>query len=61
MELKRNGTQPSARGPAEYFTGTIRVDPLFTAPDPARCTRRIRDFRTVLAQQLAYTSAGVRR
>jgi quercetin dioxygenase-like cupin family protein len=36
MEIKRAGTQPSARGPAEWFTGTVRLDPLFTAPDPAR-------------------------
>jgi hypothetical protein len=28
MELKRNGTQPSAKGPEEYFTGTVRIDPL---------------------------------
>src|SRR5580698_2692704 len=36
MEIKRAGSQPSGKGPAEYFTGTVRVDPLFTAPDPAR-------------------------
>jgi quercetin dioxygenase-like cupin family protein len=36
MEIKRNGTQPSGKGPADYFTGTVRVDPLFQAPDPAR-------------------------
>ena len=36
MELKRNGSQPSAHGPPEYFTGTVRVDPLFKAPEPAR-------------------------
>jgi quercetin dioxygenase-like cupin family protein len=36
MEIKRNGSQPSRPGPAEYFTGTVRIDPLFTAPDPAR-------------------------
>lgn len=36
MELKRNGTQPSSKGPAEYFTGEVRIDPLFEAPDPAR-------------------------
>ena len=36
MEIKRSGSQPSGKGPAEYFTGTVRVDPLFTAPDPAR-------------------------
>jgi quercetin dioxygenase-like cupin family protein len=36
MEIKRNGSQPSGKGPSEYFTGTVRVDPLFNAPDPAR-------------------------
>ena len=36
MEFKRNGTQSSAKGPEEYFTGTVRIDPLFEAPDPAR-------------------------
>ncbi len=36
MEIKRAGSQPSGKGPAEYFTGTVRVDPLHTAPAPAR-------------------------
>jgi quercetin dioxygenase-like cupin family protein len=36
MEIKRNGTRPSGKGPAEYFTGTVRIDPLFEAADPAR-------------------------
>jgi len=36
MEIKRSGSQPSGKGPADYFTGTVRVDPLFEAPDPAR-------------------------
>jgi quercetin dioxygenase-like cupin family protein len=36
MEIKRAGSQPSNQGPAEYFTGAVRVDPLFSAPDPAR-------------------------
>src|SRR3984885_6000201 len=36
MEITRVGTQPSARGPAEWFTGQVRIDPLFQAPDPAR-------------------------
>jgi quercetin dioxygenase-like cupin family protein len=36
MEIKRSGSQPSGKGPAEYFTGTVRVDPLFEAPEPAR-------------------------
>jgi len=38
MELKRSGSQPSTRGPAEYFTGTVRIDPLFRAPAPARAS-----------------------
>jgi quercetin dioxygenase-like cupin family protein len=36
MEIKRAGSQRSGRGPAEYFTGAVRVDPLFQAPAPAR-------------------------
>ena len=35
MEIKRVGSQPSAKGRADWFTGTVRIDPLFTAPDPA--------------------------
>ena len=38
MEIKRNGTQPSINGQAEYFTGNVRIDPLFQAPDPARAS-----------------------
>jgi quercetin dioxygenase-like cupin family protein len=36
MEIKRSGSQPSEKGPADWFTGTVRIDPLFQAPDPAR-------------------------
>src|SRR3954451_11688234 len=36
MDIKRSGSQPSGQGPAEYFTCTVRIDPLFQAPDPAR-------------------------
>jgi quercetin dioxygenase-like cupin family protein len=36
MDIKRSGTTPSGKGPADYFTGAVRVDPLFEAPDPAR-------------------------
>jgi quercetin dioxygenase-like cupin family protein len=36
MEIKRCGSRPSAKGNIEYFTGTVRVDPLFEAADPAR-------------------------
>ena len=35
MEIKRVGSQPSAPGPADWFTGTVRIDALFQAPDPA--------------------------
>jgi len=35
MEIKRCGSQPSVKGPSEWFTGTVRIDPLFQAPDPA--------------------------
>jgi len=36
MEIRRVGTQPSGKGSADYFTGTVRIDPLFSATDPAR-------------------------
>jgi quercetin dioxygenase-like cupin family protein len=36
MDIKRSGSQPSTKGQAEYFTGTVRIDPLFQANDPAR-------------------------
>jgi quercetin dioxygenase-like cupin family protein len=36
MEIKRSGSQPSGKGSADYFTGSVRIDPLFQAPDPAR-------------------------
>ena len=36
MEIKLNGSQPSGKGPADYFTGTVRIDPLFQAAEPAR-------------------------
>ena len=36
MEIRRTGSQPSAPGPAGWFTGTVRIDPLFSAQPPAR-------------------------
>ena len=36
MEIKRVGSQTCVRGPADWFTGTVRIDPLFEAPEPAR-------------------------
>ncbi|MFA6289496.1 MAG: cupin domain-containing protein [Opitutaceae bacterium] len=36
MEIKRAGSRPSNKGPEAWFTGTVRIDPLFPATDPAR-------------------------
>ena len=36
MEIMRVGSRPSAQGPADWFTGTVRIDPLFGAQPPAR-------------------------
>src|SRR5215204_3990167 len=36
MDIKRNGSRPSGKGPEAYFTGTGRVDPMLQAGDPAR-------------------------
>jgi len=35
MDIQRAGTQPSAKGPSDWFTGEVRIDPLYQAPDPA--------------------------
>ena len=36
MDIKRNGSQPSSKGPVDWFTGTVRIDPLFQPNAPAR-------------------------
>ena len=36
MEIKRVGSRPSTKGPADWFTGVVRIDPLFDRTDPAR-------------------------
>ena len=36
MKIKRNGSDPSAKGPADYFTGTVRIDAPFNGAAPAR-------------------------
>ncbi len=36
MEIQRIGSQPSRKGPADWFTGTVRIDPIFQAHEPAR-------------------------
>ena len=44
MELQRSGTQPSGKGPAEWFTGSVRIDPLFAASDPSRVAAALVTF-----------------
>jgi quercetin dioxygenase-like cupin family protein len=67
MEIKRAGSQPSGKGPSEYFTGQVRIDPLFSPPDPARVAMALVTFepgaRTAwhthpLGQTLIVTAGG---
>ena len=48
MEIKPSGSQPSGKGPAEYFTGTVRIDPLFQAPAPARNASKTKPAKFVV-------------
>jgi hypothetical protein len=57
MDIKRNGSQPSSKGPAEWFTGTVRVDPLFEAPVPARARDSSVTFEPG-AHRVAHAPAG---
>jgi len=44
MEIRRNGSQPSTKGPVEYFTGTVRIDPLINPPEPSRLSMALVTF-----------------
>jgi quercetin dioxygenase-like cupin family protein len=44
MEIIKNGSQPSGIGPAEYFTGSVRIDPLVNPPEPARVSMALVTF-----------------
>ncbi|MGV8083310.1 MAG: cupin domain-containing protein [Coriobacteriia bacterium] len=44
MQIKRNGSQPSVKGPADWFTGNVRIDSLFAAEPPARVSSGIVTF-----------------
>lgn len=44
MEIRRNGSQPSGKGSADYFTGMVRIDPLFTPPEPAHVAMALVTF-----------------
>lgn len=44
MDIKRSGSQPSGKGPADWFTGMVRIDPLLTPPEPARAVAAMVTF-----------------
>jgi quercetin dioxygenase-like cupin family protein len=44
MEIQRSGSQPSSKGAEAYFTGSVRVDPLHSAPQPARVSTALVTF-----------------
>ena len=44
MEIKKNGSQPSSKGPTDWFTGTVRIDSSFKGTDPARVNGAIVTF-----------------
>lgn len=44
MQIKTAQEQPSSPGPGDYFTGTVRLDQAFSAPEPARCNAAIVTF-----------------
>lgn len=44
MEITRIGSQPSVKGPSDWFTGTVWIDPLFNPPEPARVTTALVTF-----------------
>lgn len=44
MDIKRSGSQASSKGSPEYFTGTVRIDPVFSPPEPARVAMALVTF-----------------
>ena len=44
MEIKRSGSEPSKPGPADWFTGKVRIERLFDLPEPARGTASLVTF-----------------
>jgi quercetin dioxygenase-like cupin family protein len=44
MKIQRIGSRPSGKGPADYFTGTVRIDPLSEPPEPARVAMALVTF-----------------
>lgn len=44
MKIIKAGSQPSGKGPQEYFTGTVRIDPLHNPPEPSRLSTALVTF-----------------
>ncbi len=44
MEIRRSGSQPSGKGPGDWFTGAVRIDPLNSPPEPARVAMALVTF-----------------
>ena len=57
MEIERSGSQPSGKGPADWFTGTVRIDPLFPGAGAGARGGQQRYLRVRSAHRLAYASA----
>jgi len=57
MEIKHIGSQPSGKGPEAYFTGAVRVDPLFSGGGSGARRRRQRHLRARCAHRVAHASA----
>jgi quercetin dioxygenase-like cupin family protein len=57
MEIKRSGSQSSTRGPADWFTGNVRIDPLFKAAEPAHVRGASVTFEPGARNGVAYASA----
>jgi quercetin dioxygenase-like cupin family protein len=57
LDIKRNGSRPSGKGSPDWFTGTVRVDPLFQPVEPARTAAAQVTFEPGARNQLAHASA----
>jgi quercetin dioxygenase-like cupin family protein len=44
MKIKRSGSQPSRKGPADNFTGSVQIEPFFDSPEPARASGALVTF-----------------
>jgi hypothetical protein len=61
MQITRAGSQPSGKGPAEYFTGTVHVDPLFPVREPGRVSAASVTFEPGARTASSIAGAAVRK